>query len=275
MESFLKDFGQDPSADKLEKLVKASDSCREFITSYQVIFGEKFSKFFDKSKTQKGRRLESFFADLITPSLEKVAKDTGKQVPLVTIHNPNGFMILSDEIEDMSQNIFHHLIRNSVDHGIESAEERIRLGKRSFGEITVAVSIDESRNATIIYRDDGRGLNLSKVYQIGLQKGFLTEEATVDDMIETIFQLGFSTAKKTTLISGRGIGMDAVRHYCRSLGGQFRVVLDRDIDEVNLKRIKSKTEDDIYASFSFQYRVNLRTPAVVRSPAALPKSKSA
>lgn len=62
------------------------------------------------------------------------------------------------------------------------------------------MSIDTAKNVTVIYRDDGRGLNLSRVYQIGLAKGFLTEAATVDDMVNVIFQLGFSTAKKTTLI---------------------------------------------------------------------------
>jgi hypothetical protein len=84
--------------------------------------------------------------------------------------------------------------------------------------------------------------------------------------VEAIFQLGFSTAKKTTLISGRGIGMDAIRYYSRSLGGQFRVVLDREVDEVTLKRIKSSVEPDVYVTFSFQYEVNLRTPATIRKP---------
>ncbi len=275
VETLLKSYGDAPDAGKLESLLASSNSCREFVKSYQAVFTEKFSKFFEQNKAQKGRRLEAFFADLITPSLQKVAKDTGKQVPLVTIHNPDGFMILSDEIEDIAQNIFHHLIRNSVDHGIEPPEERIQRGKRSFGEITVAVSIDANKNATIVYHDDGRGLNLSKVYQIGLEKGFLTESATVDEMIEVIFQLGFSTAKKTTLISGRGIGMDAIRHYCRSLGGQFRVVLDREVDEINLKRIKSKAEPDVYATFSFQYRVNLRLQPTLKNPAVATAVKSA
>lgn len=268
VETLLKDFGDDPRESKLEKLVTASDACHSFINSYQAVFAEKFSKFFDENKIQKGRLIEAFFADLITPSLEKVAKDTGKQVPIVTIRNPNGFMILSDEIEDIAQNVFHHLIRNSVDHGIETTEERVQLGKRSFGEITVDVSIDAAKNATIVYRDDGRGLNLSRVYQIGLEKGILNESATVDEMVEAIFQVGFSTAKKTTLISGRGIGMDAIRHYCRSLGGQFRVVLDREFDELTVKRIKSQNEADVFATFSFQYQVNLRAPLVVRNPLA-------
>nr|MDQ3234867.1 ATP-binding protein [Pseudobdellovibrionaceae bacterium] len=149
-------------------------------------------------------------------------------------------------------------IRNSVDHGLENAEDRKRLGKRPFGEITIDVSIDSNKNASVIFRDDGRGLNLSRVYQVGLEKGILSESATVDDMVEAIFQLGFSTARKTTLISGRGIGMDAVRHYCRSLGGKFRVVLDHEVDEVMLKRIKSKTEHDVHATFSFQSEFNLR-----------------
>jgi hypothetical protein len=108
-------------------------------------------------------------------------------------------------------------------------------------------------------------LNLSRVYQIGLEKGFLTEA----DMVEAIFQLGFSTARKTTLISGRGIGMDAIRHYCRSLGGVFRVVLDHEVDDVTLKRIKSQGEPDVYVTFSFQYQVNLRAPIAPRQPQPL------
>jgi PAS domain-containing protein/HPt (histidine-containing phosphotransfer) domain-containing protein len=269
VESLLKDFGEGPREDKLQKLIAASDSCQNLVKSYQTVFMDKFARFFDSSKKQKGRLLESFFADLITPSLEKVAKDTGKLVPVVTIRNPQGFMILSDEIEDIAQNVFHHLIRNSVDHGIESPEDRTRLGKRTFGEITVDVNIDAAKNATIVYHDDGRGLNLSRVYQIGLEKGFLTEAATVEDMVEVIFQLGFSTARKTTLISGRGIGMDAIRHYCRSLGGAFQVVLDHEVDEMTLKRVKSKSEPDVYVTFSFQYQVNLRAPMAPHQPQPL------
>ncbi|HYX34460.1 MAG TPA: 7TM diverse intracellular signaling domain-containing protein [Oligoflexus sp.] len=271
VESLLKDAGTDPRGEKLEKLVAASNACREFVESYETIFNEKFSKFFNQKSTPKGRRLEEFFADLVAPSLEKVAKDTGKPVPQVVINNPNGFMILNDEIEDIAQNIFHHLIRNSVDHGLENAEDRKRLGKRPFGEITIDVSIDSNKNASVIFRDDGRGLNLSRVYQVGLEKGILSESATVDDMVEAIFQLGFSTARKTTLISGRGIGMDAVRHYCRSLGGKFRVVLDHEVDEVMLKRIKSKTEHDVHATFSFRSEFNLRLPVASHEQAPTAK----
>jgi PAS domain-containing protein len=272
VESLLKDLGEDMRPEKLDRLVKASDEAHALVESYQAVFQEKFAKFFDQSKKQKGRLLEAFFADLVTPSLEKVAKDTGKLVPIVTIRNPNGLMIMSDEIEDMSQNIFLHMIRNSVDHGIENPDERRQIGKRPFGEISLDVSIDADRMATMIYRDDGRGLNLSRIYQLGLERGILSENSSVEEMIETIFKVGFSTARKTTLISGRGIGMDAIRHFCRSLGGHFRLVLDHEVDELTLKRIRSKTEPDVYVSFSFQYQVNLRSnaapihsPQVVRS----------
>jgi PAS domain-containing protein/HPt (histidine-containing phosphotransfer) domain-containing protein len=261
VESLLKELGEDMRPEKLDKLVKASDEAQALVESYQTVFQEKFAKFFDQSKKQKGRLLEAFFADLITPSLEKVAKDTGKLVPIVTIRNPDGLMIMSDEIEDMSQNIFLHMIRNSVDHGIESPEERKQLGKRPFGEISLDVTIDANKLATMVYHDDGRGLNLSRIYKLGVERGMLNENSSVDEMIETIFKVGFSTAKKTTLISGRGIGMDAIRHYCRSLGGQFRLVLDQAVDDVTLKRIKSQTEPDVYVSFSFQYQVNLRSSA--------------
>jgi PAS domain-containing protein len=270
VETLLKDYGSDPRKDRLEKLMVAAFACFELIKSYETVFNDKFARFFNQQKPKKGRLLEEFFQDLITPSLEKVAKDTGKLVPQVNIQNPNGLMILSDEIEDVAQNIFHHLIRNSVDHGIETAEERKRQGKKVFGEISLEVSIDANKNARFIYRDDGRGLNLSRVYQIGLDKDFLTESATVEDMVEAIFQLGFSTAEKTTLISGRGIGMDAIRHYCRSLGGTFKVVLDQEVDEVMLKRIKTRGAPHVLVGFSFHYEINLRNNNVTsgKSPVA-------
>jgi len=63
--------------------------------------------------------------------------------------------------------------------------------------------------------------------------------------------------------------MDAIRHYCRSLGGVFRVVLDHEVDAATLKRIKAKVEPDIYVTFSFQYEVNLRAPLAPRQPQPL------
>jgi hypothetical protein len=63
--------------------------------------------------------------------------------------------------------------------------------------------------------------------------------------------------------------MDAIRHYCRSLGGSFQVVLDHEVDEMTLKRVKSKNEPDIYVTFSFQYQVNLRAPIAPRQPQPL------
>ena len=113
-----------------------------------------------------------------------------------------------------------HLIRNSVDHGIESPEERRASGKMELGTITLD-AYHEGNHIAISISDDGAGLDLAKIRSIAVSKGLIgeKEELSESDISNLIFLPGFSTAEKVTDISGRGVGMDVVKKALNNLGG--------------------------------------------------------
>lgn len=115
-----------------------------------------------------------------------------------------------------------HIIRNAVDHGLESPEEREPAGKPRQGKVVLSAR-QEGNNVVITVSDDGRGFNLQKVKEKALRNGVVTPEALAEMREEQILELtflpGFSTAEKVTDVSGRGVGMDVVRDKVNSLGG--------------------------------------------------------
>lgn len=115
-----------------------------------------------------------------------------------------------------------HLIRNSVDHGFETPEERLRLGKPETGTLVVE-SRPTGGGVVITVQDDGRGVDPDRVAAVAVKRGLISaEEAEAVDVphaIELLFSAGFSTADRATDVSGRGVGMDAVRSRIRELGG--------------------------------------------------------
>ncbi len=113
-----------------------------------------------------------------------------------------------------------HLIRNSVDHGLESPEERLAAGKPPTGRITIRAGHEGDR-VTIQIMDDGRGLDRAKILRKGLALGLLPPDTSPDDprVGTLIFEAGFSTREKVGELSGRGVGLDVVRDTIRSLRG--------------------------------------------------------
>jgi two-component system chemotaxis sensor kinase CheA len=115
-----------------------------------------------------------------------------------------------------------HLVRNSVDHGIETPMEREQVGKNGTGKITLKAFHDAGQ-VNLVISDDGRGLDPNKVAKSAIDKGLVTDtqvaEMTDKNKIELIFLPGFSTAKEVTDVSGRGVGMDVVVTNIESLGG--------------------------------------------------------
>lgn len=125
-----------------------------------------------------------------------------------------------DEIGDPLQ----HLLRNSADHGLESNEERIALGKSEVGNIWLN-AYQDGNNVNIEVRDDGAGINIEKVRNKALEKGTITPEQaevmTDKEIIDLLFQPSFSTADKITDVSGRGVGLDVVKTKIEGLGGNI------------------------------------------------------
>jgi two-component system chemotaxis sensor kinase CheA len=125
-----------------------------------------------------------------------------------------------DEIGDPLQ----HLLRNSADHGLESNEERLALGKPEVGNIWLN-AYQDGNNVNIEVRDDGAGINIEKVRNKALEKGTITPEQaemmTDKEVIDLLFQPSFSTAEKITDVSGRGVGLDVVKTKIEGLGGNI------------------------------------------------------
>jgi len=117
-----------------------------------------------------------------------------------------------------------HLVRNSLDHGIEMPEDRIKAGKPETGTITLN-AFHQSGNIVIQIIDDGAGLNKAKILEKAVEKGLVSENDDLsDDQIhDLIFKPGFSTADQVSDISGRGVGMDVVRRNINELNGSVEV----------------------------------------------------
>ncbi|MDA8209621.1 MAG: chemotaxis protein CheA, partial [Actinomycetota bacterium] len=115
-----------------------------------------------------------------------------------------------------------HLVRNSVDHGIETPEERLAAGKSEEGRLLIR-AFHEGGQVNIEIQDDGAGIDAQKVLDKALDKGLVNSEAAAKmsdrELLSLIFLPGFSTAEKVTNVSGRGVGMDVVKTNIEKIGG--------------------------------------------------------
>lgn len=153
-----------------------------------------------------------------------------------------------------------HLLRNSLDHGVEHPDDREAKGKPRTGEVGL-IARHEGNNVVIMVTDDGAGINADKIRNKAVEKGMISREeadALPDaDAVRLIFLPGFSTAETITDVSGRGVGMDVVRSKIESLGGHVDV--ETKIDEGSVFKIKLpltlaiiqamlvKVQDEMYA----------------------------
>ena len=141
-------------------------------------------------------------------------------------------LVLKGETTEIDKNMLEqlsdplkHIIRNSMDHGIEKTkEERIARGKPEFGTITMSAAHQEG-HVVIEVSDDGNGLNKEKIFNKAVEKGLLSKDGNYSDaeIYRTIFSPGLSTAEKVTDISGRGVGMDVVRANVEKMKGKIEI----------------------------------------------------
>ncbi len=161
----------------------------------------------------------AFIADRFPRLVRDLARKQGKEIQF----HLEGNEIELDRgiLEEIAEPIIH-ILRNAVDHGLESAEERVLAGKPRGGTITLSVSRDND-HVEIIIADDGRGMDPERLKLKGVDKGLLSPEQAAQMTQQEAYQLictpGFSTAATVTDISGRGVGMDAVREAVYSLAG--------------------------------------------------------
>jgi two-component system chemotaxis sensor kinase CheA len=122
---------------------------------------------------------------------------------------------------------FMHLIRNSIDHGVEKPEERLHNNKQRAGRISIAVSRVEDNKVEIIFSDDGRGINVEKVKEVSMKQRIISpsekENLSNQEALPLVFQSGVSTSAIITDISGRGLGLAIVKEKVEQLGGQVSI----------------------------------------------------
>lgn len=150
-----------------------------------------------------------------------LSRKAGKEIDFQTVGEETE---LDRTIVDKITDPLIHMIRNSVDHGLESAEERIKKGKSSQGRIRLTAS-HQAGNILIEIEDDGRGLNRDKIIKKAVERGLIAENQDLqeEEIFTLIFRPGFSTAENVTDVSGRGVGMDVVRKNIESLNGKIQI----------------------------------------------------
>jgi HPt (histidine-containing phosphotransfer) domain-containing protein/HAMP domain-containing protein len=166
-------------------------------------------------------RVDSVLAG-IADSLPSLAKELGKEPPNCTIQDHG--IVIKTQVADLVRNVFMHLYRNSMDHGIETAAERVANGKPAAGSIQLDLSMSDDK-LRFKLRDDGRGLAVNFIRDKAIEKGLITPEQQLspEETAQLIFKPGFSTATKVTEVSGRGVGMDAVKSFVEREHGSIEL----------------------------------------------------
>lgn len=161
----------------------------------------------------------------LVPRLRRIVRqislELSKQVEL-KVFNADGEMdrtILERLISPLE-----HMVRNAVDHGMETEEQRREAGKSDVGNIELDISRDGG-DIVLTLRDDGRGVNLEAVRKKAIERGLMAPDADLsdDEITQFILQAGFSTAEQVTQISGRGVGMDVVSSEIKQMGGSVAI----------------------------------------------------
>ncbi|ABH01837.1 chemotaxis protein CheA [Borreliella afzelii] len=169
--------------------------------------------------------------EILFVKFQRIVKDLSTNLgKSILYHAYGGDTVLDKSIIEKLNEPLVHLIRNSIDHGIESSEERERLGKDPKG--IIKLSACQSGDSVIVtIEDDGRGLDRGKILEKAIERNIISDSAAKTlsniDVYNLIFEPGFSTASSVTDISGRGVGMDVVKKQVESLRGN--VVLESEL----------------------------------------------
>lgn len=210
----------------IDRLVQASQSLdREKLDELQ-----RFVKQVDSTLHAIGtERLTSVLSGVID-SVAGLANELGKPAPKVRVEDSG--VLIKNQIVGLLKNCFTHIFRNSIDHGIESATERQQKGKSPHGHILLTAKLDEQW-LSLSYQDDGRGLALQRIRQKAIENEVIADADTLSaaQIANLIFHSGFSTAEKISEVSGRGVGMDAVKEFVKRENGNITIeFLESNVD---------------------------------------------
>lgn len=199
----------------------------------------------------------TLLSDMMPRVIRELTSNSGKKVDL-EVHG--GDIKLDRSIIEKLGDPVIHIIRNCLDHGLESSEERVEAGKPEKGKLTFTAS---RRKDVIIIEisDDGRGLNLEKIKERAIACGMAAQEEidrmSVAEINNFIMVPGFSTAQQITDVSGRGVGMDIIKTAVENLGGKLSVtsvqgqgsafIMEVPLTMAIINTFRIKLNDDIYA----------------------------
>lgn len=160
---------------------------------------------------------------LFPKEIRKTSKELNKQVNLEIIGEETE---LDRSIVDHIKDPLIHIIRNSLDHGLETTEDRIKKGKKPEGSLKI-IARYEGNTVIIEVSDDGKGIDGNFIAEKALQKGIIKEDdlktLTMKEKVNLICAPGFSTAEKVTSLSGRGVGLDAVKNFIEDINGTLEI----------------------------------------------------
>ncbi|MBI5179787.1 MAG: chemotaxis protein CheA [Nitrospirae bacterium] len=193
--------------------------------------------------------------DRLTRMARKLSRESGKIIDIRIFGEETELdRLMIEEIADPLM----HIVRNAVDHGIETQEERIKLGKNEIGTIKLSAT-QKGGHVVIEVEDDGSGVDIKRVKDIAAEKGLIASNSslTEKEAIDLLFAPGFSTSKVVTEVSGRGVGLDVVRKNLIKLNGTIdietkekagtRFIITLPLTLMILKALIVQVADDIFA----------------------------
>ncbi len=209
-QSILENSIQQKTMNDNEALIQSSLNLSRKITK------EIYSNAFGLRMTPVGgifQRLERAIKDL--------ARDLNKEVDVI-FHGSE--VEIEKTILDKLIDPLTHIVRNSVDHGLEKSEDRDGVAKPKKGQITIS-AIKQDDGVEIVVKDDGKGLNQKRIFEKAVEKNLVPANASItkEEIFSLIFLPGFSTAEKVTSVSGRGVGMDVVMKTLEEVNGKILV----------------------------------------------------
>ena len=208
-QSMLSELGNDFSLEKLERLSAGLDQLQQNTRELQ------------ESVMQIRMLPISFAFNRFPRMIRDLSERTGKKVELK----------LSGEQTELDKTVMEqindplvHLVRNAIDHGLETPEMRVAAGKPETGHIELN-AYHKGGNIVIEIIDDGQGIDATRILNKAIERGIVSKDQTLTEqqIYELIFEPGFSTAESVSDISGRGVGMDVVRRNIKSLGGRIEI----------------------------------------------------
>lgn len=184
-----------------------------------------------------------------------LSKKLGKSISLEIIGRE---VELDKSVIEILYDVILHTIRNSIDHGIESKEERLKQGKNAVATISLK-ALNQGNNILIEISDDGKGINEKKVREKAIERGLIKEDAvlTKKQVYDLIMSAGFSTVDNVSAISGRGVGMDVLKSSIESINGEI-IIASKDNEGTTIRiklpltlsiiqSLMINVEDEIYA----------------------------